>query len=103
MHWLRTICLTALGLVFLLLGLIGMLLPFFPGLPLLVLALLCLGAASPMLSQRFARHPQLRPYWRRWEAGTGLPLLQRARLGLWLTLGAISDTLKRPGKRSPAR
>jgi len=89
----RKLLLLVAGLVLTFLGLIGLVLPVLPGLLLLAAAAFCLSLASRRLRQRvdgyLARHRHFQRARRRWEAGRSLPVLQRLRLGFWLSLSAL--------------
>ena len=71
------------------LGLLGLLVPFFPGIPLLVAAALCASIASRRVNARLLRNPTWRRFRRRWDAGAGLGLVDRARLAFWLSADSV--------------
>lgn len=70
------------------LGLIGLVLPFMPGVLFLVAAAVCLSLASrrlgARLEARLAHHPRYREALGHWRSARHLPRWQRARLGFWL-------------------
>ena len=93
-HMIRTILLSGLGLVLVVLGLIGLLVPVLPGLLFLGAAVVCFSATSPRLQSRLDRHPAWRGFRRRWREGRGLPALRRLQLGFWITAEATLNTLR---------
>lgn len=71
-------------------GAIGILLPFAPGLPFLLLAALCFATASPRLRQRLVRHPRMARLFTRIDQGARLDIISQARLTFWAVLEAVS-------------
>ena len=86
-------CYRILGTAFLILGLIGLLVPILPGFLFLILALLCLTA--PMEGSA-ARPPYPSGHgWRSsWRESRSLPLYRRAQLAFWLAAAAMVDALR---------
>jgi uncharacterized membrane protein YbaN (DUF454 family) len=68
----RTILLTALGLLFLALGLIGVFLPILPTTPFVLLGAACL-TGTPKLRERILRITFFREYLENYQKGNGLP------------------------------
>ncbi len=85
----------AAGVVALVMGLLGLLVPVLPGVLLLLVAVVLLAGASRRLNRALHRSPRIRPYLARWEASAGLGWLERARLAFWLSLAGVSDSLRR--------
>ncbi len=71
MH-IRTILLTALGFLFLALGLIGVFLPILPTTPFVLLGAACL-TGTPKLRKRILRITFFREYLENYQKGNGLP------------------------------
>ena len=91
----KRILLFAVAAGFLVLGLVGLLIPVLPGFVFLVMAALCLSAASPGI-RRTLRLEAVHARWRRsWDAGEKLPFLQRGQLAFWLSLDAVARTIRR--------
>lgn len=84
----------SLGCAFVLLGLVGLLVPIMPGLLFLALAALCFSATSSTFGSRLERHPAFRGFRNRWREGRGLPLLHRARLAFWLAAEATMNVVR---------
>lgn len=80
------------------LGLVGLIMPFLPGLPFLVLAIVCLSAASTRVAALVDRHPASVAWQARWRRSSSLPVLTRMRLMFWLTADAL---LRRGGSVRP--
>lgn len=87
---------SALALVLLAIGAIGLILPILPGIPFLILAALLFTANSPGLRRRLFNTPGLAPYFRRLDAlfetpgADGLTAWERIKLK---TLSALSALL----------
>ena len=64
---LKRLALYCAALLLLALGLIGLLLPFLPGIIFLLGAAVCVSLASPRVAARLHRHPQLARWQRRWH------------------------------------
>jgi uncharacterized membrane protein YbaN (DUF454 family) len=88
-----------LACVFLVLGLIGLVIPVLPGVLFLLGAAICVSCASPRAHRTFSRSATYRHWRRRWDAGAGLSAVDRARLAFWLsmetTFKAVRDTVRR--------
>ena len=76
---------------FLVLGLIGLLIPVIPGVLFLLLAAACYAATAPSSSHHLQHNVNWR---RRWRQSRGLSLLQRSRLAFWLTARAAMDSIQ---------
>lgn len=76
---------------FLVLGLIGLLIPVLPGVLFLLLAAACYAATAPGSSHHLQHNLNWR---RRWRQSRGLSLLQRSRLAFWLTARAAMDSIQ---------
>ncbi|MEM7218536.1 MAG: DUF454 family protein [Pseudomonadota bacterium] len=95
LNWLARGALLLAGAVLTVMGLLGLLLPFAPGLLFLLLAGLCFAAASPGIRRQLERHPRLAPHFGRWQRGAGLDWPDRARLLGLLLARALSDLFRR--------
>lgn len=84
-----------LGSTFVLLGLVGLVIPILPGFVFLALAAVCFSALSPRFQRRLDRHPAWRGWRLRWRQSRGLPLLRRLQLGFWMTAEAGMQAFKR--------
>ena len=89
---LKKLVLATAGVGFLILGVLGLALPFLPGVLFLLLAAVCLAALSPRLQGFLSRHPRLARFFRRVEEGRHLALATRVRLAFWAGLEALSGT-----------
>lgn len=96
---LRNTALYGLGTVLVLLGLVGLLLPLLPGVPLLIAAGVCFAAVSPRIAGRLDRHPVWSGLRGRWHASRGMPPVQRLRLGFWLAADASVNCLRGTPRR----
>ncbi len=86
----RTLWLT-LGLIFLALGLAGVVLPVVPTTPFLLLAAGCFAKSSPRLHGWLLAHPTLGPPIRRWEEhGAIAPGAKRLAVGSMVAVFALS-------------
>ena len=81
---LKRAMLVAAGLLSLLLGLLGAVLPGLPTTPFVLLAAACFAQASPRLHQWLVQHRWLGPMVRDWEAHHTLPLRIK-----WLACGMM--------------
>jgi uncharacterized protein len=75
-HWLvplRRPILFALGWIFLLIGIAGVLLPLLPGTVFLILSAACFTRSSPRFEQWLLEHPHLGPPIRQWRKTGSIP------------------------------
>jgi len=89
-----------LACLFLVLGLIGLVIPVLPGVLFLVGAAVCVSCASPRAHRTFSRSAAYRHWRRRWDAGAGLGTFDRARLAFWLSVEATFRTLRDTNRRT---
>ena len=87
---LKTLFLSGLGALCLVLGVLGLLLPFAPGLPFLLLAAICFAALSRGFKTRLSRHPRLARLFGRMDQGAHLDMMTQARLAFWAVLEAAN-------------
>jgi len=87
---LKRLLLAVLGTVCILLGLIGLVVPVFPGFLFLLLAVACFTSLSPRLRSYCARHPRLKRFFARIDASQNLAMMQRLRLGFWAALEVVT-------------
>lgn len=80
----QKILLTCAGLLALLLGLIGIVLPGLPTTPFILLAVACFAKSSPHLHQKLIQHRYLGPLIQDWEKYRSLPLKVK-----WVASGTI--------------
>jgi uncharacterized membrane protein YbaN (DUF454 family) len=90
----RTVFLSALGVLLVLLGVIGLVVPLMPGVVFLAAAGCCFAALSPRFQARLERHPAWRGFSRRWQASRHLPALRRAKLAFWLSAEAVMNVVR---------
>ncbi len=81
---------------FLVLGLVGLVIPIIPGVLFLLLAALCASSASPLIAEKFQRNRHWRRYQRHWQHSEGMTVFQRSRLAFWLTARALVEGARRP-------
>ena len=93
---LKTVLFGIAGVAFLLLGLVGLVLPILPGFLFLFAAAACFAFASPRAKQSFGKHPRMSRFLNRVDAGTHLDLTSRIKLAFWASLEAIN-----PQRRTP--
>lgn len=90
---LRKLLLLTAGVLLGVLGLVGLVLPFLPGVLLLAAAALCLSMASRRLAtgleSRLGRHPRYHQALCHWQRAHHLGAWQRLQLGFWLTLRCL--------------
>ena len=90
---LRKLFLLLAGVVLMLLGLVGLVLPLMPGVLLLVGAAVCFSLVSPRfrgnMESRLSSHPRYRRALRRWRRSQGLAPWPRLQLAFWLTLRSL--------------
>ncbi len=84
-----------LATAFLLVGIVGVIVPILPGIPFLVVAALLFTANSPGVRRRLMQSPQFGPYFRRINkvfakpGADGLTSWERAKLKTLSALGAL--------------
>lgn len=93
---LKRFLLYVLAAGFLVLGLIGLVIPVLPGVLFLLLAAVCVSGASPRIARKFQSNRHWRRYQRHWQHSEGMSLFQRSRLALWLSARALVDSVQRP-------
>jgi len=92
---LKTLFLFVAGMVFLALGLFGLVVPLIPGFLFLLVAAACFAAAFPRFRASMNRNPRMRRFFHRLDAGADLHPLTRVRLAFWASLEAASPRQKR--------
>ena len=92
---LKRFLLYVLAAGFLVLGLIGLVIPVIPGILFLLLAAVCVSSASPRIAEKFQRNRHWRRYQRHWKHSEGMTLFQRSRLAFWLTARALVERVQR--------
>ncbi len=88
----RRLILRLAGLLCILIGLVGVVVPLLPTTPFLLLALLCWARAWPEAAARLLDHPRWGPPVRAWQRGEALPkrVLVSALVVLWLSCGTTA-------------
>ena len=89
----RNLLIALVGGAFLVLGLLGLVLPILPGFLFLFLAVLCFASISPRVRRRLEGNPTLRGLHARWRRGRGLPLWHRFKLMFWLSAESTVQAL----------
>ncbi len=84
----KGLCLVLVA-IFLLLGVIGLILPIIPGLLFLFLAALMLAKVSKRFDTMLNRNSNMRYWRRRWDTSSGLPLVERVKLSCWVAARAL--------------
>ena len=81
----------AVGIGLLALGLIGIVLPILPGIPLLIAGAFLVACNRPGLRRRLWQHERIRPWVERIEAAdaTGLAMFDRVRLRVLMFVSAF--------------
>lgn len=74
---------------FVLIGIVGLILPIIPGVLFLFLAVLLLTRVSRRASAYAHSHPWFRKHLQSWRASAGLTWGQRARLSFWLAARTV--------------
>ncbi|MEX0964515.1 MAG: DUF454 family protein [Pseudohongiellaceae bacterium] len=85
--YLKGLCLLIVGL-FVLMGIVGLILPIIPGILFLFLAALLLAKVSSSFDAALNRNKHMRYWRRRWDTTNNLPLLQRIKLSFWIVAKA---------------
>lgn len=85
---LKGLCLVLVGF-FVLLGVIGLVLPIIPGILFLFLAALLLAKVSSRFNRILNRNKDMRYWRRRWDTSSSLPLIQRVKLSFWVAARAV--------------
>lgn len=88
---LKKIILAIVGVGLLGLGIVGLALPFLPGIIFLLLAALCFAALSRKVHDFLSRHPRIARFFHRVEQGHALDLLTRLKLIFWAGLEALGS------------
>jgi uncharacterized protein len=65
----------SLGWLFVALGIIGIILPFLPTAPFLILAVWAFSRSSPELAEKIRNHPKAGPYVRAWQDHGAIPMI----------------------------
>ena len=84
----KGLCLILVGF-FVLLGLVGLILPIIPGILFLFLAALLLAKVSSRFDAMLNRNKDMRYWRRRWTTSNSLPLAQRLKLSFWVAARAV--------------
>jgi uncharacterized membrane protein YbaN (DUF454 family) len=104
---LQQLLIGAAGVALTVLGILGLLVPVMPGLMFLAGAVLCFSLVSPAFKARVGVHlfrqPGYRLARRRWNAGLGLPPVQRLRLAVWTGVVALARGYRVPTRGQAAR
>ena len=91
---LRRFALIAGGCALTVLGMVGLVIPIIPGVLFLAGAVICFSMVSTgfrdSVGIHLFQHPRYRLARRRWNAGAGLPLLERFKLTFWTSLAALT-------------
>lgn len=82
---LKRLLLITTGIVLVLAGLVGLVVPVLPGVLFLALAAVCFSAGSPRIRSHLDGHPGWQRFQTSWRRGRSLSLLERARLAFWLS------------------
>jgi uncharacterized membrane protein YbaN (DUF454 family) len=78
------------GLVFIAIGLIGLIVPMIPGFVFLLLSAVIFAGLSPRLRRRLDAHPRLHRLFARVDASRHLRPLDRFKLTVWACLEAVT-------------
>ena len=90
----KTALLAISGTILLGLGIVGLALPFLPGILFLFCAAACFASLSPALRRQLSRQPRMARFFRHVDAGSKLDLLSRFKLAFWASLEAINPRNK---------
>ncbi|MGL5633411.1 MAG: YbaN family protein [Azovibrio sp.] len=94
----QSILLTCAGLIALILGLIGIILPGLPTTPFILLAAACFAKASPRLHHKLIHHRYLGPLVKDWEKHRTLPLKIKWTASSIMTAMVLFSILQLAGK-----
>ena len=86
----KTLLKALFGTLFLVLGFLGLLLPFLPGFLFFLIAAACFASLSPALNRSLHGQPRVSRFLRRLEAGEQLDPLSHIKLTFWAGLEAVS-------------
>ncbi|MEM7078177.1 MAG: DUF454 family protein [Pseudomonadota bacterium] len=78
------------GTILVMLGILGLVLPFAPGLLFLLLGAVCFSLASNRLRDHLARQPRLARLFERLDRGEELDLVARMKLVFWACAEAVT-------------
>ena len=95
----RNLLIAAAGCAFLVLALVGFMIPILPGFVFLIPALLCFATVSATLRRQLERNATWRTCHAKWRRGSGLPLGHRIRLMFWLGVDAALRAAQSRGVR----
>jgi uncharacterized membrane protein YbaN (DUF454 family) len=98
---LKRLLLITTGIVLVLLGLVGLVVPVLPGVLFLALAAVCFSAGSPRIRSHLDGHPGWQRFHTSWQRGRSLSLLERTRLAFWLSASTALGA-RAPGSRPRA-
>jgi len=93
---LRRAALTAAGLFFTLLGIIGLLLPLVPTTPFLLVAVACFARSSPRLHRWIVSNRYVGPYLEEWRLHRTVPRAAKIKALLVVPLGFVCSFLLVP-------
>ena len=91
-------CLKAAGVICLVFGAAGVVLPVLPTTPFVIAAAVCFSASSPELAAWLERNRYFGPYIEHYRKKTGVPLRQKVGgiLFLWVMLGISIVMIQKP-------
>ena len=87
---LKSVLIVCTAVVCLFIGLVGIVVPILPGIPFLLLSLVCVASLIPPLRHQLHRQPRVRRFMGRVDAAHNLSLPARIRLLFWASLEAIN-------------